>query len=315
VSRVRASILTVARHAGVSRQTVSNAICHPERVRADTLAHVLEAIRELRYVPHEAATRLRHVGRPLLGVTFGVDNSPTGTIDTALAALVTQAAADHHVDVVALAPRSTPGTNPTTADAIVVPHSDSSAPARRWNVSRFRPFTPEPQGEGALQRTVGVDENEVLALAIDYALARSPGRLVIVSSPTLSDSPENRSLSMPTAPWRARPSLQHITVDTAQRSSFETIIAAEATAIVCLDDFAAATCVVEAVRAGKPGCLVIGVGATDLSRQLRFPSIDLGLEGLARTILEIVVGEAAEDGPDVSSRPFVSTPDTLSSAR
>ena len=59
-----ATLDSVAAHAGVSRQTVSNVLHHPGRVADDTRERVLEAIRETRYRPslpaRQLATRRAH---------------------------------------------------------------------------------------------------------------------------------------------------------------------------------------------------------------------------------------------------------------
>ncbi|MGZ5398845.1 MAG: LacI family DNA-binding transcriptional regulator, partial [Nocardioides sp.] len=49
----------VAEVAGVSRQTVSNAVNNPDLLRPDTLTRVLEAIDDLGYSPNRAARSLR----------------------------------------------------------------------------------------------------------------------------------------------------------------------------------------------------------------------------------------------------------------
>jgi hypothetical protein len=54
---VRPTIEAVARHAAVSRQTVSNALSAPERLKADTLTRVLSSISELGHRPSQAAAR------------------------------------------------------------------------------------------------------------------------------------------------------------------------------------------------------------------------------------------------------------------
>ena len=51
----RATLESVARHASVSRQTVSNVLNAPHLVRPDTLARVRASIDELNYRPHHAA--------------------------------------------------------------------------------------------------------------------------------------------------------------------------------------------------------------------------------------------------------------------
>jgi len=53
------SIKDVAKHAGVSVGTVSNALNRPEEVSAETLARVLDSVDALGYVRNDAARRLR----------------------------------------------------------------------------------------------------------------------------------------------------------------------------------------------------------------------------------------------------------------
>jgi DNA-binding LacI/PurR family transcriptional regulator len=69
-----ASIVEVAARAGVSRQTVSNVLNAPERVRAETRARVEAAIEELGYHPNRSAQNLRSQRAHLLAL----DLAPTG---------------------------------------------------------------------------------------------------------------------------------------------------------------------------------------------------------------------------------------------
>ncbi len=64
----RVTIVDVARQAAVSRQTVSNALPHPERVHPDTLERVMAAIDGLGYQPSSAAQSLRSQRAGALGV-------------------------------------------------------------------------------------------------------------------------------------------------------------------------------------------------------------------------------------------------------
>ena len=71
-ARARATVNDVALAAGVSRQTVSNALMHPERVRPQTLQRVHTEIERLGYSPSTAASSLRQqragaVGMELTG--------------------------------------------------------------------------------------------------------------------------------------------------------------------------------------------------------------------------------------------------------
>ncbi len=67
-SAPRVTIVDVARQAAVSRQTVSNALTHPARVRPDTLQRVMAAIDELGYEPSSSAQSLRSRRAGALGV-------------------------------------------------------------------------------------------------------------------------------------------------------------------------------------------------------------------------------------------------------
>ena len=62
------TLADVAERAGVSRQTVSNAVNNPDLLRADTLARVQEAIDELGYSPNRAARNLRTRSSHLIGL-------------------------------------------------------------------------------------------------------------------------------------------------------------------------------------------------------------------------------------------------------
>ncbi|TWG90607.1 LacI family transcriptional regulator [Nocardioides sp. J9] len=66
--RPPATLADVAERAGVSRQTVSNAINNPDLLRADTLARVMEAIEGLGYTPNQAARHLRTRTSRLVGL-------------------------------------------------------------------------------------------------------------------------------------------------------------------------------------------------------------------------------------------------------
>lgn len=83
-TRKRSSTVTVedvAAHAGVSRQTVSNAVNTPERLKPKTLKKVLAAVEELGYRPNQAARALRTQSTRSIGCrTLPVDRRGTGGI-------------------------------------------------------------------------------------------------------------------------------------------------------------------------------------------------------------------------------------------
>jgi DNA-binding LacI/PurR family transcriptional regulator len=82
----------VARRAGVSRQTVSNAINAPQRLDARTLAKVEQCIGELGYRPNRAAKSLRTQNSHLIGFHVRPDeaNNVSSVDDHFLHALVDQ---------------------------------------------------------------------------------------------------------------------------------------------------------------------------------------------------------------------------------
>ncbi len=77
MNKSRTSIISVAREAGVSLQTVSNVLNFPERVKPETAKKVLKAIDKLNYTPNLSARRLR--SRKSSSIAVRVDsNAPIG---------------------------------------------------------------------------------------------------------------------------------------------------------------------------------------------------------------------------------------------
>jgi LacI family transcriptional regulator len=94
------TLATVAELAGVSRQTVSNALNNPELLREDTLHRVQAAIAELGYTPNRAARQLRTRASHMIGLRF--EPAHEGTSDALMDRFVhtlveTMAETGHHV--------------------------------------------------------------------------------------------------------------------------------------------------------------------------------------------------------------------------
>lgn len=64
------TLATVAHEAGVSRQTVSNALNNPGLLREDTLKRVLDVVEAVGYTPNRAARQLRSGASHLIGLRF-----------------------------------------------------------------------------------------------------------------------------------------------------------------------------------------------------------------------------------------------------
>ncbi|MFF2081402.1 LacI family DNA-binding transcriptional regulator [Kitasatospora sp. NPDC058162] len=90
------TIEEVARAAGVSRQTVSNALNAPQLLRRETLERVTAAIRELGYQPDQSARSLRSGARRTLGYLAPADDpyDPNPLMAGFLEALVDAAGAE-----------------------------------------------------------------------------------------------------------------------------------------------------------------------------------------------------------------------------
>ena len=94
--RGKATIEEVARAAGVSRQTVSNALNAPRRVREATLTRVMDAIEQLGYQPDSSARSLRTGERRAIGYLTPADDpfDPNPLMGGFLEALVDAAGAE-----------------------------------------------------------------------------------------------------------------------------------------------------------------------------------------------------------------------------
>lgn len=93
----RATIRAVAAHAGVSRQTVSNALNSPERLTPATLKAVRAAIEELGYRPHEAGRSLTSRRSRVIAVSLGrTRHDPSASSYPLIVELVRSAARHGH---------------------------------------------------------------------------------------------------------------------------------------------------------------------------------------------------------------------------
>ncbi|MDF1606168.1 LacI family DNA-binding transcriptional regulator [Nocardioides sp. YIM 152315] len=142
------TLADVAERAGVSRQTVSNAINNPDLLRPDTLARVQEAIAVLGYSPNRAARNLRTRTSQLIGMRIGPaqEGTANATMDRFVHSLVeTSREAGYHVLLFA-----GDGGDPvvgydallrsTAVDAFVVTDTYLGNPQAAWLEERRAPF-------------------------------------------------------------------------------------------------------------------------------------------------------------------------------
>jgi DNA-binding LacI/PurR family transcriptional regulator len=101
----RATILDVARVAGVSRQTVSNAINRPDRVKPETLTKVLQVVDDLHYRPSSAARTLRHQRAGAVGTELNAVTQNPSDIALPFLTALTLSAPSHACHMVPFAAR------------------------------------------------------------------------------------------------------------------------------------------------------------------------------------------------------------------
>ena len=142
------TLADVAELAGVSRQTVSNAVNNPDLLRPDTLTRVLEAIDELGYSPNRAARNLRTRASHLIGLRFAPAQEGTANalMDRFVHSLVeTSSAAGYHVLLFPGDPEDpTAGYDEllraTAVDAFVATDTYLGNPQAAWLEARRAPF-------------------------------------------------------------------------------------------------------------------------------------------------------------------------------
>ncbi len=142
------TLADVAELAGVSRQTVSNAVNNPDLLRPDTLTRVLGAIEELGYSPNRAARNLRTRASHLIGLRFAPAQEGTANalMDRFVHSLVeTSSAAGYHVLLFPADPEDpTAGYDEllraTAVDAFVATDTYLGNPQAAWLESRRAPF-------------------------------------------------------------------------------------------------------------------------------------------------------------------------------
>ncbi|MFC5176676.1 LacI family DNA-binding transcriptional regulator [Nocardioides taihuensis] len=182
------TLADVAELAGVSRQTVSNAVNNPDLLRPDTLARVQDAIDQLGYLPNRAArnlrTRLSHlIGLRLAPVQEGTANA---LMDRFVHSLVeTSSAAGYHVLLFPGDP-----TDPvsgyedllrsTAVDAFVATDTYLGNPQAAWLEARRAPFVAFGRpwdGVHAAHPWVDVDNAAGTALATTHLLDQGHERI------------------------------------------------------------------------------------------------------------------------------------------
>ncbi|MGC1207814.1 MAG: LacI family DNA-binding transcriptional regulator [Ornithinimicrobium sp.] len=192
--RSRTTIIDVAQAAGVSRQTVSNAVNQPDRVRPDTLARVLSEIERLDYRASSAARTLRHQRAGAVGTEINaLTDTPSDVAFPFLVAL-TVAAPQHQCHMVPFAARDT---FPTLAgyqdmvrrrlvDAFVLSDTHPGDPRPGWLEQEGIPYAAFGRVYDDREATAwaDVDGGRGTTMAVEHVLSRGYGQIAYLGWPS-----------------------------------------------------------------------------------------------------------------------------------
>ena len=182
------TLADVAERAGVSRQTVSNAVNNPDLLRTDTLARVQEAILDLGYVPNRAARNLRTRASHLIGLRMNPAQEFTANaaMDRFVHSLVeTSREAGYHVLLFAGDPSDPIAgyedlLRSTAVDAFVVTDTYLGNPQAAWLREQRAPFVAfgRPWDDpGATHPWVDVDSAAGTDIATTHLLGKGHQRV------------------------------------------------------------------------------------------------------------------------------------------
>ncbi|WP_245993919.1 LacI family DNA-binding transcriptional regulator [Nocardioides immobilis] len=189
------TLADVAERAGVSRQTVSNAINNPDLLRPETLVRVQDAIQALGYLPNRAARHLRTRASHLIGLRMSPAQEFTANaaMDRFVHALVEASReAGYHVLLFSGGPGKPDTTaadlvrgyddllRSTAVDAFIVTDTYLGNPQTRWLSERRAPFVAfgRPWADpDATHPWVDVDGAAGVVLATEHLIGRGHERI------------------------------------------------------------------------------------------------------------------------------------------
>ncbi|MBB6627420.1 LacI family DNA-binding transcriptional regulator [Nocardioides sp. KIGAM211] len=247
------TLADVAELAGVSRQTVSNAVNNPDLLRADTLERVQEAIDELGYSPNRAARNLRTRSSHLIGMRMNPaqEGTANATMDRFVHSLVeTSREAGYHV-LLFTGEHEDPLSGyddllrSTAVDAFVITDTYLGNPQATWLETRRAPFVAfgRPWGlPDAGHPWVDVDGAAGADLATTHLLDRGHQRIAWIGWRKDSFIGEDRRAGWSRAlkarglPTTGLASRVEDTVASGREASAVLLDDAHATAFVCASD-------------------------------------------------------------------------------
>ena len=315
------TLATVAAAAGVSRQTVSNALNSPELLRPETLERVQEAIERLGYSPNRAARNLRTRSSHLIGLRVepAVEDSANALMDRFLHSLVESTRdagyhvllftgeagpdASHDAETTERAPDPMAGYDEllrsAAVDAFLVTDTYRGNPQAAWLEEQGVPFVAfgRPWGDARARHPwVDVDGRAGIMLAVDHLVERGHQRIAWIGWQKGSYIGEDRRSGWADRMHEHGLSTSRLsargddTLDFGRRAAHALLDAEHPSAFVCASDTLAMG-VLRALdeRGVKPGRELSVVGFDDsLAAQVSSPGLTSIRQPLEQVAVEIV---------------------------
>lgn len=315
----RATLVSVAEAAGVSRQTVSNALHAPDKVAPDTLERVLATIEELGYRPSLAARQLRTRRSRTLGLRLehwggGISGS---VLDRFLHALVDEAQSRDHRVVLFTADDDAGEVagydellTTTQVDGFVLTSTHAGDGRTAWLTRRGVPFAtfgrPWPDGAGPAEGAhcwVDVDGAAGTRAATEHLLASGHRAPAFLGWPAGSGTGEDRrrgwaeALDAAGVPARERR-------EWAVPESTAAAASAVASALEAPDAPSSVVCASDTLALGARGAAarqraaleVVGFDDTPVAAAIGMSSVAQPLAEAAHLVVDLLVAQVETGG-------------------
>ena len=306
----RVTIETVAEAARVSRQTVTNALRHPERVKPETLDRVRAEIDRLGYRPSLAAQAMQSQRSGAVGVELNVlgPNYHNAMMAPFLAALSVESAS-HHLHMVTF---GSAGDTPTldayeqmrqsqVVDAFVIADTHLGDPRPDWLRARGIPFASFGRvwDDPTFNRWVDIDGQHGTALAVGQCRAAGYQRIGYLGWPegssAVGDSRHEgwrQACQWDNAQLLSRQGFAVDELDAATHAARPVVAeVGPGGAVVCASDVLAVGVLHAALAAGlRPGVDlgIVGFDDSELARMHGLTSVAQPMEAVSSHVLRLV---------------------------
>lgn len=324
---------SIARAAGVSRQTVSNVINDPGRVAEPTRSAVLAEIRRVGYRPSAAARQLRTRRSHLLGFRMretgdGINGSIHDRLLHALTAradergysILVFAAQDDEAEIAAY--EQLRATN--SLDGFLLTSTNHGDRRSNWLREHDIPFVsfgrPWGQEDAATSREhdwIDIDGGAGTAAAVRSLAAEGARRIGFIGWPTGSGAGDDRfdgyrracqELSLPGDLVERREDSFDTGADAAAR-----LMERDIDAVICVSDSLALGALAHLRSLGRRDLMdrVIGFDDTPVARAVGISSVDQPIEDAAARMVDLLLHRIEHPGAELAADPTDLLPPTV----